>query len=1110
VAGTRSQTPAHLAERILRERSSLEGERRTVTVLFADAVGYTPLSEQLGEEEVYGLTQGCTARMVEAVHRFEGTVTQFAGDGIIALFGAPIAHEDSARRAVAAALAMQRSLEDYAGEIKRRHRVECRFRVGLNTGPVVVGKISDDLDMDYTAIGDTVNLAARMEAVAEPGTVFITEETHRAVADYFDCEHLGALSVKGKAEPVVVHRVMREMPARTRLEASAERGLTPFTGRSQELSTLTDLLEHLRRGQGQVAFVSGEAGIGKSRLLLELRRSIGGREVNWLEGHCVSYGKNMPYLPLVDLVKANAGVQEGDDDTTIIGRLEQAAAAWDEPARATVPYLRYLLSVPTGDGTIDSMDPQERRAGILDGLRALLTQESGAQPLILVIEDLHWIDEQTEEALTALADVVARAPILLVLTHRPGYTHSLGDRSYYNRLTLRHLAPQDSAAMASHVLQGGTLPSALAQVIVSKAEGNPFFIEEVTKSLVETGALRRSNGSYVLNQPIDQVLVPNTIQEVILSRIDRLEVEARQAIQLASVIGREFTVRLLDRISNVEAQLDSALGELKGLELIYEKAYFPELSYMFKHALTHEVALSTLLVERRRALHRIVGEGIEALYPDRLAEHYEALAHHYHESQSWEKALDYLEKAGEKAGAAYANQDAIEYYGRALEVCQRLGDDALAASARVAEKQLWVYFTIGDFGGGRKAAASMLAASRGLGDRQLEGKALASAGMVESFGHEFEQAEEILLGALALADEYDIAETKFLATVWLIVNSSALGDLERFERLEQEAEVLLTPGLDPFARWWPPFERAVVAGWYGHFGEGLEIIGRLRDAAEQAQMIALTGNGWWEGLLRAGRGEYEEALAAWNNVLSFCERTGEMFMRLRVVNSVGWVYVELNDYERALEWNRRGTVEAAAAGFPDPECESNARLNMGDALLALGRLDEAEEQFAHVERIVRNPQPHDRWALWSYAQHLCHSYGELCLARQEFGTALSYADECIERAEATGRKKNVVKGRRLRGQALFATGDLAAAEGELLAALEIAKEIGNPPQLWKTYIALGELREKQGKVEESRAAYRDALSVIENVAAALTDESLRETFLTSNMVQRVRQAGGRP
>ncbi len=1086
----------------------MEGERRTVTVLFADAVGYTPLSERLDEEEVYGLTQGCTARMVEAVHRFEGTVTQFSGDGIIALFGAPIAHEDSARRAVAAALALQRSLEDYAVEIKRRHDVECRFRVGLNTGPVVVGKISDDLDMDYTAIGDTVNLAARMEELAEPGTVFITEETHRAVADYFDCEHLGALSVKGKAEPVVVYRVLRERPARTRLEASAERGLTPFIGRSQELATLGDLLEQVRRGQGQVVFVSGEAGIGKSRLLLELRRSIAGQGVNWLEGHCVSYGRNMPYLPLIDLVKANAGMQEGDDDAAIIGRLEQAAARWDEPARATVPYLRYLLTVPTGDDAIGSMDPLERRAGVRDGLRALLTQESGPQPLLVIIEDLHWIDEQTEEALVSLVDVVAGAPILLVLTHRPGYTHRLGDRSYYNRLALRHLAPQDSAAMAGQVLRGATLPSALAQFIVSKAEGNPFFIEEVTKSLVETGVLRRSNGSYVLDQPIEQVVVPNTIQEVILSRIDRLDVEARQAIQLASVIGREFTVRLLNRISDVGAELEIALGELKGLELIYEKAYYPELSYMFKHALTHEVALSTLLVEKRRALHRIVAAAIEELYSDRLAEHYEALAFHYYEGQSWPKALDYLEKAGDKAAAGYANEDTVTYYSRALEVCAELGSNAALQYARIAEKRLWIFFTVSDLERGESAAKSMLDAARSLGGRRLQGTARAYLGMVHLFAHEHEMAEETLRDALAFADQHDLAETRFSATVWLAASCLILGDLRQCERLLTEAENIVDASSEPFARWWVPHGRAVLLGWAGQFDSGIEILDRLRGAREEQQVMAVVGDRWWEGILQAGRGEYQRALALWDEVLPFCERTGEVATRMKTMNSIGWVYHELGDYERALEWNRRGVEEAVAAGFPDPECESNARLNVGDSLLALGRLDEAEEQFAHVERIVRDPRPHDRWVLWSYAQHLCHSYGELCLARRQYDKALSYADECIERAEATGRRKNVVKGRRLRGQTLLATVDLTGAEPDLLAALEIAKEIGNPPQLWKAYAALGDLREGQGNVEDARAAYRDGLSVIEQTAAALTDAALRTTFLTSDAVERIRQAAG--
>jgi class 3 adenylate cyclase/predicted ATPase len=689
VNGPRSYTPPYLAEKILSGRTALEGERRTVTALFADAVGFTPLSERLDEEEVYDLMQGCLGRMMDAVHRYEGTVTQFRGDGVMALFGAPIAHEDAARRAVAAALEMQKSLDEYAADVKQQHSVGCRFRVGLNTGPVVVGKISDDLDMDYTALGDTVNLAARMEELADPGAVYLSENTYRAVRDYFECEPLGALTVKGKAEPVVAYRALQETAVHTRFEAAAERGLTPFVGRNQELTVLRGYLEQARRGQGQVVFISGEAGIGKSRLLLEFRRSIQDEGVTWLEGHCISYGKNIPYLPVIDILKRGFGVQEGDNDDVIIAKVDEVAAQWEEEARCGVPYLKYLLSVDPGDPTVTAMEPLQRRAGIMDGLRAMLVEGSRRRPQVVAVEDLHWVDEKSEETLAALVDVIASAPVLLVLSYRPGYAPSLGERSYYSRVALGHLAPEESAVMAERVLQTATLPQQLQQLITGKAEGNPFYIEEVTKSLLESGALRKSNGSYALERPVEEIRIPDTIQEVILSRIDRMETGAKQAIQLASVIGREFTVRLLERISDVEGKLGDLLAELKSLELIYEKAYFPELSYMFKHALTHDVAYSTLLLERRKALHRIVAAAIEELYAERLPEQYETLAYHYYEGQEWEQALDYLLKAGRKAVAAYANQDAITYLTKGLELLKTLPD-----SPERAQQELDLQVTI--------------------------------------------------------------------------------------------------------------------------------------------------------------------------------------------------------------------------------------------------------------------------------------------------------------------------------------------------------------------------------------------------------------------------------
>ncbi|MGH6792650.1 MAG: ATP-binding protein, partial [Methyloceanibacter sp.] len=667
-----------------------------MTVLFSDAMGFTPLSERVDAEEVYRLMQGCLARMMDAVHKYEGTITNFTGDGVMALFGAPIAHEDSARRAISAALEMQRSLADYSNEVNRKHPIDCRFRVGLNSGPVVVGKISDNLDMDYTALGDTVNLASRMEEAAEPGTVYLGEDTYRQAGDYFDCEPLGALMVKGKSAPVVAYRALRpKTTVRTRLQAQAERGLTPFVGRGQELAVLKGYFEQAKRGRGQVVFITGEAGLGKSRLLFEFRRSVLDEPLTWVEGHCISYGKRIPYLPIVDLIKRNFGIDEGHSEEQIIAQIEQGVSDWDEATRKTLPYLRYLLNVNPGDEAVAGMDPMERRAGVLDALRALLIQESRRRMLVVVVEDLHWVDEKSEEAFAAIVDVVQSLPVLMILTYRPGYAHSLGDRTYYSRLALSHLPAEESVAIAERVLQVASLPVGVREIITSKGEGNPFYIEEVTRSLVESGVLRATNGSYALERPLDQVRVPDTIQEVIMSRIDRLEQGAKEAIQLASVIGREFTARLLNRISDVEAQLDDLLAQLKQLELIFEKDYFPELSYMFKHALTHDVAYSTLLTERRKGLHRMVGAAIEELYHDRLAEHYEALAHHYSEGQDWEKALDYLEKAGDKAVAAFANQDALEYYARALEVCDKIGYDATQRSAAIAEKRAFVNFAIG-------------------------------------------------------------------------------------------------------------------------------------------------------------------------------------------------------------------------------------------------------------------------------------------------------------------------------------------------------------------------------------------------------------------------------
>jgi class 3 adenylate cyclase/tetratricopeptide (TPR) repeat protein len=1105
-----SYTPKHLAEKILRDRAALEGERRTVTVLFSDAMGFTPLSEKIDAEEVYGLMQGCLGRMMDAVHRYEGTITQFTGDGIMALFGAPIAHEDAARRAIAAALEMQTSLADYANEVHKRHPIECRFRVGLNTGPVVVGKISDNLDMDYTALGDTVNLASRMEELADPGTVYLTEDTHRQAGDYFECEALGALMVKGKSAPVVAYRAVREKAAvRTRLQAQAERGLTPFVGRTQELSVLKGYFEQAKRGRGQVVFITGEAGLGKSRLLHEFRRSVLDEPLVWLEGHCISFGKRISYLPIADIIKRDFGIEEGDHDDQIAAKVDAGTEGWDEPTRKTVPYLKYLLNVDPGDEAVATMDPMERRAGILDALRALLIQESRGRPLVVLIEDLHWVDEKSEEAIAAMVDVVQSTPTLMVLTYRPGYSHSLGERTYFSRLALSHLPAEESAAIAERVLNVATLPEQIRTLITSKGEGNPFYVEEVAKTLVESGVLRPSNGSYALERPVEQVVVPDTIQEVILSRIDRLEQEAKEAIQLASVIGREFTARLLNRISDVEAELDDLLGELKTLELIYEKAYFPELSYMFKHALTHDVAYSTLLMARRKGLHRLVGAAIEELYADRLPEQYEALAHHYSEAQDWEKALEYLEKAGDKAVAAFANQDALDYYARALEAADRLGGEAVAVTPSICERSGFVRFGMGDFTGAAVDFAEMRKRAAVRGDRRTEVMAMTLRGNADFEAHDFETAERVLQEALNLAGN-DVPEASFLVNSTLLFLNAVLNRREEMAHYAARADDLMSEVTDPFARWQFEFLKGMAPHWMGHYEPALEVNLASRHFAEESHVaVAVVWHLWEESLMRGARGEYTRALRILEELLTFSDRIGDTSGKARVLNTIGWIHGELQNHAEAMTWNQK-SIEAAQdiKAYSKIEIEANARLNLADSLMALGRADEAEEHFQWVEKVVRNPRPPELWMLWRYAQHLFHSYGELWLQRGDAEKALSYADECLELAEKSESRKIIVKARRLRGQALMALRQVKQPERDIDSAIQLAQEVGNPPQLWKTYVALGDLRKAQRREKEAREAYGEALAVIKRVAEGLEDEKLRETFLSSRHVRGIREKAG--
>jgi class 3 adenylate cyclase len=515
-----SYTPPHLAEKILTSRSALEGERKQVTVLFADMAGFTAWARRLDPEVVHEVMDHCFRLMTAEVHRFDGTINQYTGDGVMALFGAPIAPEDSPRRAVHAALGMQHALQDFGRELAAQRGFSVQMRIGMNTGLVVVGKIGDDLRMDYTAVGDTTNLAAPLQQLAQPGTVVISEATHRLVAGFFDTHDLGEHAIKGHTALVRVYEVLRTRGRRTRLKVAAERGLTPRVGRDRELAVLLARFQQAKAGHGQAVSIAGEACIGKSRLVLEFCRTLAaaGETVTWLEGQCLSFGQAIPFLPVVDQLPANFGIEEADGEPEIIAKVENGMSRMGA-VDAHIPAIRYLLAVDPGDTALTAMEPAARRKRLVDAVLALSLRGAQLRPLVLVYEDLHWIDTSTEALLGTLLDAIAGVPLLLLLTYRWGYASPFGSRSFHTTLTLQGLSEADTVAMASHILGTEHFPEALKAVLLEKAEGVPLFVKEVVKTLLDIGALRRDNGGYRVVQGLAEARVPDTIQDIIMARL---------------------------------------------------------------------------------------------------------------------------------------------------------------------------------------------------------------------------------------------------------------------------------------------------------------------------------------------------------------------------------------------------------------------------------------------------------------------------------------------------------------------------------------------------------------------------------------------------------------
>jgi class 3 adenylate cyclase/tetratricopeptide (TPR) repeat protein len=998
-------TPDYLAEKILHSKTALEGERKQVTVLFADLKGSMELLADRDPEDARRLLDPVLERMMAAVHRYEGTVNQVMGDGIMALFGAPIAHEDHAVRACYAALAMQAAIRGYAEEVRRAQGITVQIRVGLNSGEVVVRAIGNDLHMDYSAVGQTTHLAARMEQMAMPGSILITPEVLRLAEGYIEVNSLGPVPIKGMIAPVEVSEVTGAGHVRTRLQATVARGLTRFVGRDAELHTLHQALQQAGAGQGQVVAAMGEAGVGKSRLVYEFLHSAQTQGWLVLVSASVSYGKATPYFPVIELLKRYVHVEDGDEPRTVRAKVTGHLLTLDEALQETIPALLALLDALPADSPFLTLDPPQRRQRTLSALKRVLLRETQVQPLLLVFEDLHWIDAETQALLESLVESLPTVRLLLLVNYRPEYQHGWGNTTYYTQLRLDPLPPTSAGAFLQALLGHDPSLAPLTRLLIARTEGNPFFLEESVRTLVETGVLVGEPGAYRLGKPLDGLQVPATVQAVLAGRIDRLPFEDKRLLQTAAVIGTEVPSPLLQAIAELpEDALYRGLAHLRAAEFLYETRLFPDHEYTFKHALTHEVAYGSLLQERRRGLHARIVEALEALAGDRVAEQVERLAHHALRGEVWHKALTYCRQAGEKALARSAHLEAVRYFEQALSALQHLPEQR-----DTREQAIDLRFALrsalqpsGDLG----RILVCLREAEALADTLEDPRRLAQISLFLSryfsLMGTYDQAITAAQRALALATTSGDGVLRALANLNLGLAYQPQGDYRRAidcfgqtvaaldgtRRRERFGQVIL-PAVQ---------SRAWLAWCHADLGTFAEGIALGDEGLQIAEAVAHPGSlmvaSWGVGLLALRQGDLSRALARLQRAMGICQDTDLSIWFPSMAAALGAAYTLGGRVADAVPLLTQAMERAIATERPDPQ--TSCSLSLGEGHLQAGLLEEAH---ALAERALTLARAHQERGHEAYALRLLGDIAARCeppdgeRAEDYYRQALALADE---------------------------------------------------------------------------------------------------------------------
>ncbi|HVT18278.1 MAG TPA: adenylate/guanylate cyclase domain-containing protein [Thermoanaerobaculia bacterium] len=1006
VASLPGYTPSHLTSQVLQSKTALEGERKQVTVLFCDLVGSTALAERLGPETMHLLLNRFFELALGEVHRYAGTINQFLGDGFMALFGAPIAHEDHVRRAALAALGLQKLLEARPAELGERGGGELEVRMGINTGWVVVGGIGDRLRQDYTAIGDTTNLAARLQQLAEPGTILVSEDTSRCLQGSAQLTPLPPLAVKGKDIPVKAYRLVGVGALKSDRAVLGGAALSPFVGRQRERAVLEELRERAAAGEGQVVGIAAEAGAGKSRLVYEFRSMPWDRPMVWLSARCLSYASGVPYLPILYLLRGHWDIGEGDDSSAIAAKvtagLERAGLDLEE-SRA---YLLHLLGVGEDDEKLAELSPQALQARTFHILRQMLIQAGRGGLVILEVEDLHWVDRTSEDFLAFLVDGLVAARVLLIATYRSGYRPPWIEKSYATQITLSRLNQGESQSVVRSVLRRSEPSSDLIGAIISRAEGNPFFLEELARSLLEHPG----------------VSVPDTIQGLLVARIDRLPEEHKRLVQTASVLGREFPLQLLTSIWERPDELAPLLTDLKRWEFLYEEPLAEEPRYLFKHALTQEAVYQTLLKSRRQALHGAAGMAFESLYSGRLEGVYDALAYHWSEAGDPEKAVAYLNRFAEHAVRRYAHAEAARALRQALTHAESLPEE----------------------GRNRRLLEIVL---------QLAHSLLPLARLAETL--------ELLLGQGKRLENVADPSLAGQYYFWLAHTYSYLGDQREAAQNARLAIAAAQRCGDAATEGRAWYVLCRDAFWSGRFSEGIQY-GR-----ESLALLERIADRWWQGQAYWVAGFHHYVLGQFDAAFDCMEKAEAIWRALQDPRldpswSTGYFHASLGDPDLGIEECRGGLDRAL-----DPLNTAAAQGFLGYAYLEKGALAPAIEALeSSVEKVK---QAGMQQLLGWFSAFLAQAY----LAAQRPVEAGLVARDALAAAEGVGFSYGTGLAQRVLGRIARTVGD-PEAERWLRRALASFRAIHAPFEAARTQLDLALLACASGDGEEAAGLLGEA------------------------------------